>query len=119
MNEEGGARGDREAKAGVGGVFSLVDPVKINHFQKVAVEQSRLGIPILFAYDTIHGFRTIFPIPLATGSSFDPDVAAADHRIGARESAASGSSRSTARWSTSRTSRAGAASPRPPARTRT
>ena len=90
MNEEGGARGDREAKAGVGGVFSLVDPVKINHFQKVAVEQSRLGIPILFAYDTIHGFRTIFPIPLATGSSFDPDVAAADHRIGARESAAVG-----------------------------
>jgi beta-glucosidase len=90
MNEEGGARGDREAKAGVGGVFSLVDPVKINHFQKVAVEQSRLGIPILFAYDTIHGFRTIFPIPLATGSSFDPDVAAEDHRIGARESAAVG-----------------------------
>jgi beta-glucosidase len=90
MNEEGGARGDREAKAGVGGVFSLVDPVKINHFQKVAVEQSRLGIPILFAYDTIHGFRTIFPIPLATGSSFDPDVASEDHRIGARESAAVG-----------------------------
>src|SRR5215218_1860255 len=90
MNEEGGARGDREAKAGVGGVFSLVDPVKINHFQKVAVEQSRLGIPILFAYDTIHGFRTIFPIPLATGSSFDPDVASEDHKIGARESAAVG-----------------------------
>src|SRR5215210_4795308 len=90
MNEEGGARGDREAKAGVGGVFSLVDPVKINHFQKVAVEQSRLGIPILFAYDTIHGFRTIFPIPLATGSSFDPNVASEDHRIGARESAAVG-----------------------------
>ena len=52
MNEENGARGDREAKAGVGGVFSLVDPKKINHFQHVAVEQSRLGIPILFAYDT-------------------------------------------------------------------
>jgi len=81
---------DADAKAGVGGVFSLVDPAKINHFQKVAVEQSRLGIPILFAYDTIHGFRTIFPIPLATGSSFDPDVAAEDHRIGARESAAVG-----------------------------
>ena len=90
MNEEGGARGDREAKAGVGGVFSLVDPVKINHFQKVAVEESRLGIPILFAYDTIHGYRTIFPIPLATGSSFDPNVASADHRFGARESAAVG-----------------------------
>ena len=81
---------DADAKAGVGGVFSLVDPVKINRFQKLAVEQSRLGIPILFAYDTIHGFRTIFPIPLATGSSFDPSVAADDHRIGARESAAVG-----------------------------
>jgi beta-glucosidase len=81
---------DADAKAGVGGVFSLVDPAKINHFQHLAVEQSRLGIPILFAYDTIHGFRTIFPIPLGTGSSFDPNVAADDHRIGARESAAVG-----------------------------
>jgi beta-glucosidase len=81
---------EAEAKAGVGGVFSLTDPKKINELQHVAVEQSRLGIPILFAYDTIHGYRTIFPIPLATGSSFDPDVAADDHRIGARESAAVG-----------------------------
>src|SRR6476661_7938784 len=51
---------DADAKAGVGGVFSLVDPEKINHFQHVAVEQSRLHIPILFAYDTIHGYRTVF-----------------------------------------------------------
>ena len=90
MNEEGGARGNREAKAGVGGVFSLVDPKRINELQHIAVEQSRLGIPILFAYDTIHGYRTIFPIPLATGSSFDPEVASEDHRFGARESAAVG-----------------------------
>ena len=90
MNEENGARGDREAKAGVGGVFSLVDPNRINQLQHVAVEQSRLGIPILFAYDTIHGYRTIFPIPLATGSSFDPNVASEDHKFGARESAAVG-----------------------------
>ena len=81
---------DADAKNGVGGVFSLVDPEKINHFQKVAVEQSRLGIPILFAYDTIHGYRTIFPIPLGAASSFDPGVASDDHRIGARESAAVG-----------------------------
>ena len=80
MNEEGGARGNREAKAGVGGVFSLVDPERINELQHIAVEESRLGIPILFAYDTIHGYRTIFPIPLATGSSFDPNVASDDHR---------------------------------------
>src|SRR3954470_13252058 len=55
---------DDEAKAGVGGMFSLTDPDRINHLQHVAVEQSRLHIPILFAFDTIHGYRTIFPIPL-------------------------------------------------------
>src|SRR4051795_3388513 len=81
---------DADAKNGVGGVFSLVDPDKINHYQHIAVEQSRLHIPILFAYDTIHGFRTIFPIPLGTASSFDPKVAQTDHRIGAFESAAVG-----------------------------
>ena len=77
---------DADAKAGVGSVFSLVDPVKINHFQHVAVEQSRLHIPILFAYDTIHGYRTIFPVPLGAASSFDPKVAHTDAKIGARES---------------------------------
>jgi beta-glucosidase len=81
---------DAEAKKGVGGVFSLTDPAKIDHLQHVAVEQSRLGIPILFAFDTIHGYRTIFPIPLGAASSFDPAVAADDHRFGARESAAVG-----------------------------
>jgi beta-glucosidase len=79
-----------EAKKPIGGVFSLTDPDKINQYQHMAVEQSRLHIPILFAFDTIHGFRTIFPIPLGTASSFDPNVAADDHRIGAMESAATG-----------------------------
>src|SRR5262249_32272452 len=81
---------DAEAKAGVGGGFSLTDPDKINHFQHVAMTQSRLHIPILFAYDTIHGYRTIFPIPLGTASSFDPTVAQTDDTIGARESATVG-----------------------------
>jgi beta-glucosidase len=81
---------DADAKKGVGGVFSLVDPEKINHLQHVAVEQSRLHIPILFAYDTIHGYRTIFPAPLGAASSFDPAVATADDKYGARESAAVG-----------------------------
>ena len=79
-----------EAQKGIGGVFSLTDPVKINQLQHVAVEQSRLHIPILFAFDTIHGFKTIFPIPLGEASSFDPDVAATDDTIAARESIASG-----------------------------
>ena len=79
-----------EASKPVGGVFSETDPALIDQYQRRAVEDSRLGIPILFAFDTIHGFRTIFPIPLGAASSFDPEVARADHRIGAFESAAVG-----------------------------
>ena len=81
---------DADAKAGVGGVFSLVDPAKINHFQHIAVEQSRLHIPIMFAYDTIHGYRTVFPIPLGAASAFDPSIVQDDATIGARESATVG-----------------------------
>src|SRR3954452_18174989 len=79
-----------EAEKGVGGVFSLTDPQKINDIQHAAVDDSRLHIPILFAYDTIHGYRTIIPIPLGTASSFDPSVAQTDHRIGGFEIAAVG-----------------------------
>lgn len=81
---------DADAKAGVGGVFSLVDPVRINELQRIAVQQSRLHIPILFAYDTIHGYRTIFPTPLGAASSFDPGVAYTDGVVGARETATVG-----------------------------
>src|SRR5262245_20791224 len=79
-----------EAQKGIGGVFSLTDPVKINQLQHEAVENSRLHIPILFAFDTIHGFRTVFPIPLGEASSFDPSVAQTDATYGARETAATG-----------------------------
>jgi len=81
---------DDDAKKGVGGVFSLTDPAKIDHYQHIAVERSRLHIPILFAYDTIHGYRTTFPVPLAEAASFDPGVAGDDFTISARESAAVG-----------------------------
>ncbi|WP_412517618.1 beta-glucosidase BglX [Actinomadura madurae] len=81
---------EEDARKGLGSVFSLVDPVKINRLQRIAVEQSRLKIPMLFAYDTIHGYRTVFPVPLGAASSFDPAVAADDAFYGARESAAVG-----------------------------
>ncbi len=81
---------DADAENGVGGVFSLTDPKRINELQQIAVKKSRLHIPILFAYDTIHGYRTIFPVPLGAASSFDPAVARADAAIGARESATVG-----------------------------
>jgi beta-glucosidase len=81
---------DDEVRAGLGSVLSVTDPARIRELQAIAMEQSRLKIPILFAFDTIHGFRTIFPIPLAVGASFDPQVASDDSTVGARESAAVG-----------------------------
>jgi beta-glucosidase len=79
-----------EVRNGLGSVLSVTDPARIRELQRIAVEDSRLKIPLLFAFDTIHGFRTIFPIPLAAGASFDPRVAFSDHTYGARESAAVG-----------------------------
>jgi beta-glucosidase len=69
--------------------LSVTDPARIRELQPIAVEESRLGIPLLFAFDPIHGFRTVFPIPLRTGASFDPNTAR-DAMFGARESAAVG-----------------------------
>jgi beta-glucosidase len=85
-----GEEGEEEVRNGLGAVLSLTDPERIRELQRIAVEESRLGIPLLFAFDTIHGFRTIFPIPLGTGASFDPEVAEDDAGFGARESAAVG-----------------------------
>jgi beta-glucosidase len=79
-----------EVRKGLGSVLSVTDPVRIRALQRIAVEESRLKIPMMFAFDTIHGFRTIFPIPLGAGASFDPAVAVDDHTYGARESAAVG-----------------------------
>jgi beta-glucosidase len=81
---------EEEVRKGLGSVLSVTDPVRIRELQRIAVEESRLKIPILFAFDTIHGFRTVFPIPLGAGASFDPQVAFDDHRYGARESAVVG-----------------------------
>ena len=79
------------AKAGkLGEVLNFDSAKDINALQKIAVEQTRLGIPILFGLDIIHGFVTTFPIPLAQGSSFDPSTAQTDAATGAREGRASG-----------------------------
>jgi beta-glucosidase len=81
---------DGEVRKGLGSILSVTDPARIRELQRIAVEESRLKIPMLFAFDTIHGFRTIFPIPLGAGASFDPQVAFDDHKYGARESAVVG-----------------------------
>ena len=73
------------AKTGIGGIFWPRDAAAINAAQKVAVEQTRLGIPLIVGWDVIHGFHTGFPIPLAQGASFDPTVVTSDAHTGAAE----------------------------------
>ena len=81
---------DAIANGQVGSILNVVDPVEINAVQRAAVEKSRLGIPLLVSRDVIHGFRTIFPIPLGLASTFDPDIVERGARIAAIEATASG-----------------------------
>ncbi|HZE49500.1 MAG TPA: glycoside hydrolase family 3 N-terminal domain-containing protein, partial [Jatrophihabitantaceae bacterium] len=62
------------AKGSLGGVFNIVGAAALNDLQRIAVEQTRLGIPLIFGLDIIHGYTTNVPIPLAQGASFDPTV---------------------------------------------
>ena len=80
--------GIREGK--IGSLLFVTDPAIINRFQKVAVENSRLKIPLLFGFDVIHGFRTIFPVPLAMASSWDPALVEKVQEVAAREARAVG-----------------------------
>jgi len=74
----------------VTGLFNLYGVTALRDLQRVAVEESRLKIPLLFAADVIHGFRTIFPIALAEAAAFDPALAEATARMAAEEAAAHG-----------------------------
>ncbi len=75
---------------GAGSILWLNNTKKFNALQKIAVEESPLKIPLLFALDVIHGYRTIFPVPLAMASSWDPTVAEQSQAIAAREARAAG-----------------------------
>ena len=77
-------------KGEVGSILNEVDPVRINALQRVAIEESRLGIPLLMARDVIHGFKTIFPIPLGQAASFNPQVAEDGARVAAIEASSVG-----------------------------
>ena len=77
-------------KGGAGSVLWLNNTKRFNELQKIAVEESPSGIPLLFALDVIHGYRTIFPIPLAMASSWDPVVAEQAQTVAARETRAAG-----------------------------
>jgi beta-glucosidase len=82
-----------EARVRSGGLGSLLfvrDPVVIDRLQHMAVEETRLGIPLLFGYDVVHGFRTIFPVPLAMAATWDPQLVEQSQAVAANEARATG-----------------------------
>ncbi len=84
------AMADEIRSGKIGSILNEVNPDVINQMQRIAIEESRLGIPILFARDVIHGFRTIFPIPLGLASTFDPELVEQGARVAAIETTATG-----------------------------
>lgn len=81
---------DALRKGQIGSILNEVDPAKINEFQRIAVEESRLGIPLLVSRDVIHGFHTVFPIPLGLAATFDPALVEEGARVAAIEATAQG-----------------------------
>ena len=92
MNQlSGGYNTIEEVAAGrVGSILNCVDAEEINAVQRAAVERSRLGIPVIVSRDVIHGFRTIFPIPLGQAATFDPAIVEQGARVAAVEASAAG-----------------------------
>ena len=78
------------AKGQVGSMLNVVGADNTNHYQHIAMEKSRLHIPILFGLDVIHGHRTTFPVPLAIAASWDPGAAETVTRVAAEEARADG-----------------------------
>jgi beta-glucosidase len=76
---------ERIRKGRVGSILNEVDPSNINRLQKVAVESSRVGVPLIFGRDVIHGYRTIFPIPLGQAASWNPELVEQAAAIAASE----------------------------------
>src|SRR5712691_3741544 len=74
----------------VGSLFNLTGAAATRDAQRIAVTESRLRIPLIFGHDVIHGYRTIFPIPLGEAASWDPEAVEAAARVAAREAAAAG-----------------------------
>lgn len=81
---------DIAAKGEVGSILNCVDAKEINQVQRAAVEQSRLGIPVIVSRDVIHGFHTMFPIPLGQAATFDPAIVEKGARVAAIEASAAG-----------------------------
>jgi beta-glucosidase len=81
---------ERIRKGQVGSFLFVTNPVEINRLQHIAVDETRMHIPLIFGFDVIHGFRTIYPVPLALAASWDPAQAEEAQRMAAREASAVG-----------------------------
>ena len=82
---------DKKIKSGlVGGVFNTYTPEAVRKLQDMAVKETRLGIPLIFGYDVIHGHKTIFPVPLALACTWDMALIEQSARIAAQEASADG-----------------------------
>jgi beta-glucosidase len=95
MNQLNGRNPDeklmsRIRKGEVGSILNIEQPELINEIQRIALEESRLGIPLLIARDVIHGYKTIFPIPLGQAASFNPSIVETGARVAAREATQDG-----------------------------
>lgn len=91
LNTPDSATSDKLARSGrVGSFLFVTDPAQIDHLQHLAVENSRLHIPVLFGFDVIHGFRTVYPVPLAMAATWSPEAMATSQHMAAREAAAIG-----------------------------
>lgn len=82
--------GERVSKGEVGGVFNIKGAAKIKDLQRIAVEESRLGIPLIFGMDVIHGYETVFPIPFGLSMTWDMEDVEKSARIAAKEASAAG-----------------------------
>jgi beta-glucosidase len=81
---------EQTAQSHVGSFENMTGAAETNALQKIAVENSRLHIPLLFALDVIHGYRTIFPVPLAMASTWDPSLVEQASRVAAKEATREG-----------------------------
>jgi beta-glucosidase len=81
---------DMIQKGQIGAMFNITTAREANAFQRVAMEKSRLQIPLIYGLDVIHGYRTEFPIPLGLAASWDPELVQRTARVAAREASASG-----------------------------
>jgi beta-glucosidase len=81
---------DMIARGQIGSLLNVIDTPLINEYQRIAVEKSRLHIPLLFGLDVVHGFRTEFPIPLGMASTWDPSMVEKASHVAAAEASAIG-----------------------------